>query len=235
MWTELLQIFRANDPMRNMAGDFLKMLDLTREMAEIVRPHVLNNSLSFEQRRKVYKLDISVNKLERTVRKRVIAHLSLRHQGDVLHALLMMTLVKDVERVGDYIKNIAEVSELGGAALPEGEIRTELDDLVRIAHMIFDEVAPIISGQDNARAIELIEEGRNAGKRCDRLLVELAKSEMTPAQTTATVLLTRFYKRIGAHLVNILSSVVMPLHKVDFFDEKELDTTNTKEEVEVSS
>tara|TARA_B100000029_G_scaffold472927_1_gene513876 strand:+ start:621 stop:1322 length:702 start_codon:yes stop_codon:yes gene_type:complete len=230
MWTELLQIFRSNDPMRNMAGDFLKMLELTKEMAQIVRPHVLSNSLDFEQRRKVYKLDISVNKLERTVRKRVIAHLSLRNKGDVLHALLMMTLVKDVERVGDYIKNIAEVSELGGTALPEGEIRTELEDLVMIAHMMFEEVAPIISSQDNARAIELIEEGRNAGKRCDRLLVELSKSNMTPAETTATVLLTRFYKRIGAHLVNILSSVVMPLHKVDFFDEKELETTDTKEE-----
>ena len=36
------------------------------------------------------------------------------------------------------------------------------------------------------------------------------------------MLLTRFYKRVGAHLVNILSSVVMPLHKVDFFDEAEL-------------
>jgi hypothetical protein len=34
------------------------------------------------------------------------------------------------------------------------------------------------------------------------------------------VLLTRFYKRLGAHALNIISSVLMPVHKVDFIDEK---------------
>jgi hypothetical protein len=37
------------------------------------------------------------------------------------------------------------------------------------------------------------------------------------------VLLTRFYKRIAAHLSNVLSVVVMPLHKIDYFDERELE------------
>jgi hypothetical protein len=32
----------------------------------------------------------------------------------------------------------------------------------------------------------------------------------------------RFYKRIGAHVLNVLSSVVMPLHKLDYYDEKRL-------------
>ena len=32
----------------------------------------------------------------------------------------------------------------------------------------------------------------------------------------------------GAHLVNILSSVVMPLHKVDFYDEREVKGQMTK-------
>jgi len=30
----------------------------------------------------------------------------------------------------------------------------------------------------------------------------------------------RFLKRVNAHLGNIASSVVMPLHKIDYFDEK---------------
>ena len=47
---------------------------------------------------------------------------------------------------------------------------------------------------------------------------ELAKSDLTAAQTTSMVLLTRFHKRLGAQLLNILSSVVMPLHKIDFYD-----------------
>ena len=35
-------------------------------------------------------------------------------------------------------------------------------------------------------------------------------------------LAARFYKRIAAHVLNVLSSVVMPLHKLDYYDEKRL-------------
>ena len=41
-------------------------------------------------------------------------------------------------------------------------------------------------------------------------------------KTTALVLGARYYKRIGGHLLNVLSSVVMPLHKVDYYDEDEV-------------
>jgi len=37
------------------------------------------------------------------------------------------------------------------------------------------------------------------------------------------VLAARYYKRIESHLLNILSGVVMPLHKLDYFDEDALD------------
>jgi phosphate uptake regulator len=37
-------------------------------------------------------------------------------------------------------------------------------------------------------------------------------------------LLARYLKRVCLHLSNIASSVVMPLHKLDYFDEKWGDT-----------
>ena len=36
------------------------------------------------------------------------------------------------------------------------------------------------------------------------------------------VLCARYYKRIGGHALNVLSAVVMPLHKVDYYDEDEI-------------
>ena len=36
------------------------------------------------------------------------------------------------------------------------------------------------------------------------------------------VLATRYYKRFAGHVLNILSSVVMPLHKLDYYDEDEI-------------
>ena len=88
--------------------------------------------------------------------------------------------------------------------------------------MLFEVTPEILESQNAEAAMEAIEEGRAANKRCDQLLVQLSKSNLSASETTSMVLLTRFYKRIGAHLANLLSSIVMPLHKLDYYDEKEL-------------
>lgn len=220
MWMELLKIFSGNDPLGKLGEDFLEMLRLTHKMADIVAPHVFENSLSLDERSQVYELDVQVNKLERAIRKRVVAHLSTKNT-QIVDSLLLLMLSKDAERIGDYIKNISEIGQLGGGPIPEGVLRAELAEIMRTAMEIFDAAPEVIETQDRERATVMLQVGRQSAKRADQLLVELAKSDLTPPEVTSMVLLTRFYKRVGAHLVNILSSVVMPLHKVDFYDEKE--------------
>ena len=36
-------------------------------------------------------------------------------------------------------------------------------------------------------------------------------------------LLYRYLKRITAHLMNVISSLVMPVHRLDYYDEKKAD------------
>jgi phosphate transport system protein len=221
VWMELLEIFRSGDPMKVVADEFMDMLKITHQMGQIVYPHVFDNSLSLDESKQIMELDIKVNKLERSVRKRVISHLTM-NRTHIPYCILLMSLVKDAERIGDYVKNISEVSELGGGPIPEGPLRDELADLINIANQLFHETPLIISAQDRERAAELLRIKTGAAKRCDKLLVELAKSDLKADQATSMVLLTRFHKRLTSHLANILTSVVMPVHKVDFFDEKYL-------------
>ncbi len=224
MWMELLQIFRSGDPLEASGRDFLKMLALGHEMARIVEPHLFEHALSLEDRARIYDLDIAVNKLERSIRKRLVSHLSLQ-KSQAAYCLLLFSLVKDAERIGDYIKNVAEIASLGGTDVPPGVIRDELTELTGIAMRLFEATPQIVASQDRERAGELIQSGRSAGKRCDNLVNEIARSDHPAGAVTSMVLLARFYKRIGAHLVNILSSVVMPVHKVDYYDEREMTKT----------
>lgn len=221
MWMELIDIFRGGDELAEAGNDLFAMLQIVQQMAGIVRPHVFEHSISLEERNRVYELDIQVNRLERQVRKRVVAHLTL-NPTQVSYCLLLITLVKDVERMGDYLKNVTEVAELGGGPVPEGSLRDELEQLIDVASVLMEASEDVIRNQNRERATELLQRGRAAGKRCDRLLVALSNSSYAAGEVTSMVLLTRFYKRLGAHLVNVLSSVVMPVHKVDFFDEREL-------------
>jgi hypothetical protein len=54
------------------------------------------------------------------------------------------------------------------------------------------------------------------------LVNRIARSEYDAGTTAATILGARFYKRIAAHVLNVLSGVVMPLHKLDYYDESVL-------------
>jgi phosphate uptake regulator len=215
MWNELLNLFSSDDPMKSMGDDFMRMLAMTHEMAEVVRPHVFDHLITLEKRKLILEKDVEVNKLERSIRRQIVSHLTL-HRDQIPYCLLLLMMVGHVERTGDYIKNVAQVEQLGGAAVPEGPLRDELSDLIAIAHRLFEGAPKLIADQDRDGATELVRVARNAKQRSDKLLVELSKSDLTPSQVTSMVLLTRFYRRITSHLRNILSSVVMPVHQVDF-------------------
>ncbi len=223
MWRELLAVLSDNDPLEPIAREFHQMLNVACNMSELVRPHIFSQDLSLGDRSKIYSMDIEVNKLERSIRKRVITHLSLSG-SEVEYCLLLISIVKDAERVGDYIKNISEVSELGGTPVPEGTIRSELEQLIETSHSILATTPTIVQADDADAALEQLRIGKSVSKRTDRLLVELAKSDFSVTQTTSMVLLTRFHKRLCGHVMNILSSMVMPFHKVDFFDAREIET-----------
>ncbi len=83
----------------------------------------------------------------------------------------------------------------------------------------FSITADVFTSSDHERAVALIREGRSLTHRCDMLVAGVAASDYGARDATAVVMGTRFYKRIAAHVLNILSSVVMPLHKLDYYDE----------------
>lgn len=220
MLSELLSIFRPGNPLQAMADNFARMLELTREQTLKASEIYFRRSTSPEDRTQIRKMDVKVNKLEREIRKQVISYLSIRStRAQIPYTLLLMSLVKDVERIGDYAKNLCEVVDFSTDPMPDDEITAELRESRSFVESTFGSAAEIFAESDRERAIQLITEGRDLAKRSDALLQKIARSDYDASQTTAAVLGTRYYKRIGAHLLNILSSVVMPLHKLDYYDE----------------
>lgn len=228
MLRALINLFRSDDPLAAMGNDFSRMLELTLDMTVQAGEIFLTGKASPEVRAELYKIDIEVNRLERRVRKHLVAHLSLTgNEKDVPYGLALMSLVKDVERLGDYAKNLAEVSDIHPAAVPEGDISTELSEIRSRVEKAFGESLGVFANFDQERAQQLIVQGRDLTKRCDALLLRIAKSGFDASTTTALVLGSRYYKRIAAHVLNVLSAVVMPLHKLDYYDEDAIPTTQS--------
>ncbi len=222
MLRALLSIFRSDKPLADMGKNFEEMLRLTYEMTVQAGDMFFSDVVAPDERTEIYKADVKVNKLERMIRKQVIAHLSLGNSASLPYCLLLMSLVKDVERIGDYAKNLSEVREFHPQPLPDDEIVGELGEIRAGVELKFSQAAAVFASADRERSLELTREGRDLTHRCDALVTSVASSAYNAGTTTAVVLGARFYKRIAAHVLNVLSSVVMPLHKLDYYDEAEI-------------
>jgi len=220
MFRELIRIFTADDPLAKMGAQYAKMLGLTREMTVAAGQIFFDGTGAPDGRTRIYDQDVKVNKLERKIRKKVVAHLSTQANSmDLPYCLVLLGLVKDVERIGDYAKNLSELVEIHPDPLPEDELSAELREIRARVEEMFTSTIAAFEARDAEAAMDLIRGGRADAHRCDALLVRVSRGPHPAATTTALVLALRYYKRIGGHLLNVLSSMVMPLHKVDFFDE----------------
>ena len=223
MLRALLGILRTDDPLQAIGERFERTLALTEAMTLAAGEVAFGVDASPSRRTQLYERDVEVNQLERTIRKQVVAHLSIPgSRVDVPHCLLLMSLAKDVERVGDYAKNLSELVEIQAGPLPDGEIVGELQEIRRGVEAAFRAASKIFGASDREQAMEMIQQGRAIAHRCDVLISQIGRAGYGGEATTVLVLATRFYKRIGGHVLNVLSSVVMPLHKIDYYDEDEI-------------
>ncbi len=219
MLQELLRIFRGDDPLSKVADDFALMLNLTREMSHSAGQIFFGEDHDENAQDRVHKTDAEVNELERVIRRSLMTHLAIPgNSADAPYSLLLMSLVKDVERLGDYAKNLSEIVEIGPDVLPEGAELDELQLIRRSVESAYQACANVVLSSRQGEAAELIQQGRETARKCDGLITTIGKSDYDAATTTAFILGTRYYKRINAHVLNVLSSVVMPLDKIDYFE-----------------
>lgn len=220
MLRQLLSIFRSDNPLKKMGEDFAQMLKITYETTIKAGQVFSGEGLKPEERTWIYEQDVEVNKLERKIRKQVIAYLSVAGSApDLPYCLLLMSLVKDVERVGDYAKNLSEIADLQDGSMPDDELHQELMQIKLGVEAAFEATSDVFERSDTEKAMELTRQGQDLARRSDMLVERIAHSCHDANTVTSLVLGTRYYKRIGGHVLNILSGVTMPLHKVDYYDE----------------
>jgi phosphate transport system protein len=223
MLRELLSLFKSDDAIARMGQAFSEMLTLATDLTRAAGSFYFDTPPTPDDRTAVYRQDVRLNQLQRRVRKQVITHLTITSEKrHAPYGLLLMSLVKDVERIGDYCKNLVEIYDEGGGPLPGDENEAELREIRTVVEESLQAADRVFTQSDTATALDLMRQGRDVNRRCDALVTRIAQSSYDAATTTTMVLGTRYYKRIQSHLLNVLSGVVMPLHKLDYYDEDSL-------------
>ncbi len=224
MLKELLNLFRSGEPLQAICENFAKMLSLSLELVKKGGEAFFAQSATEEDRRALQRQDVEVNKLERKIRKQVVVHLSVgSNVVDLPYCLLLMSLVKDVERIGDYAKDLAALVDLEPGPLPGGEFTDELRALRTKIEAEFEAACRVFNTCDREGAVALIRQGREGLESCEGLIRGIAHSSLAPGAAVKLALAARFYERIAGHVLNLLSGVVMPLHRLDYYDEKDIE------------
>jgi phosphate uptake regulator len=142
MFKELLSVFQGSEPLRAMEKNFSAMLSLSYEMVISAGQMFFRGSASARERTDIYDRDVRVNQLQRQIRKQVVTHLSVSgNRPDVPYSLLLISLVKDVERIGDYAKNLADLNDIRAGVLPEDDLALELQEIRRDGKAVIRRIA----------------------------------------------------------------------------------------------
>ncbi len=217
---ELISIWKGKDLLNKMYEELIEMLENTEEMFVSVTDLLMENKFSKESSANLFRVDIKVNKTERRIRKQIVEHLTVGGGTDVPACLVLMSVAKDVERIGDFCKNLLEVSEMLGNKLENDNYSQFFKDLIQELQETFKKTQDAFAESDEVIAHDIIERELAIAKQCDDIIYRLSKDSLSCKKAVCYTLIVRYLKRICAHLGNVASSVVMPVHKIDYFDEK---------------
>lgn len=223
----LFKLFGMSDsrpPLLDQAvADFLSMIEHTHWMYTRAGAALWGRAEVAAARTEIYQRDIKVNQAERTVRKAIVSHLSMNPRQDMNLCLILMSVVKDAERVGDYCKNMMDLPGYHPLDGDRNEVTAELQRLQGVVEGLFPTVLAAFREEDEAAGAGLVRQEREVTRACEAVIEQvLASPGLSNRQAVAYTLLARFHKRVAAHLGNIASSLVMPIHKLDYFDEEYL-------------
>ncbi|MFH1752767.1 MAG: PhoU domain-containing protein [Candidatus Omnitrophota bacterium] len=219
MFKNMLDFWKGKDFLTNVLGEFGEMLDDSKKMFDDVCQNLLENKKIDGLEDKIYSVDKRINLFEKDIRKRIIAHLSIQPSVDVPMSLLMMSVVKDAERLGDYAKNIFQVGRVINRPIDKNVFSKYFNEIDKKIMQMFDDTKTAFIDSDEEKARQIWKTERLIVKRCDAIVVDVAKSSLTVDQAVAFALIARYFKRIVAHLTNIATSVILPISELDFFDE----------------
>lgn len=209
---------REDEQMASIEAKIQTMLRLDRHEFDLAMAALMGDAVAADVNAELRATDRKVNELEREIRRALIVHVSVFGAIDTPAVLAYMSIVKDVERIGDYAKNLIDLA-LDGASFADGVDAEEWRAVSTQISETIAETGAAFATRDHDRARRLLNRGGRMLGAFDAAVSTLVREDDRGAHAVARALAWRYLKRVVAHLMNILTAVVMPLDRLDYFDE----------------
>lgn len=189
-----------------------RMLVIAKDMFHIAMGILLDMK---ESQTDLYKMDRGLNKIQMDVRRKILEHLSINPAMDITASLILITIVVDIERLGDYSKNLVDLTHKTNRVLKDGYFN-EIRKLRQETEPLFEKTVEVIKEKNADEAREEMQHCTELAKRCEGLLDNLFSDSLTVQDAILATLLLRYLKRIASHLKNVASSVINPFARIGY-------------------
>jgi len=169
------------------------------------------------KRANIYLTDQKINECEKEVRRKVLEHLTINPRQDLSYSLILITVVKDLERIGDYVKNIVELAYHHPKKLAENTYTKDLIEISDRMSFVLKDSQKVFMEADAKKAKEYYKFYREVTEKSDSMTEQLLEEKkLRVREAIVCALFARYLKRIAAHLANILTTVINPFHLVGY-------------------
>ena len=218
MLKELQKIFQQKGLMEQALDDSIVML---KEDWEMFRESIksLRESETAEIGINIEEKDIKINKFERDVRKKVLTHLAVNDVSDLNVGLVLISIVVDIERIGDYTKNIVELAQNHPGKLYVEKWEEDLKKIETAISKNFGVLIQAFEESNSDLAKQLLDELWKIKNKCDECMWALLKEKNQKFEVpdaVALALYMRYLKRTASHLMNAATSIINPFHRIGY-------------------
>ncbi len=218
MLDEMIEIWTKTGLLKQSREIILKMFEETRVMYS-------ESALSFKRPRKVEfdinKKDKKVDEMQISVRKKVLKHLSISPAQDITASLMFIYVVDGLERIGDYCKNVYDLTDVFPKKISESKYMDDLNEIEPLISANFDLTKEAFEESDEKKARTVDKKHQEVKKRVDKLIGDIMRDgKLKSNEAVSYALYARFLRRIDSHLKNISTAMFNPIQKIGYKPEK---------------
>ena len=223
MFKSLIKMFKAENLLAQANEQVVEMLkeDLSL-FQDSIKLLWTEEGVSIEE---IRERDRQINQHVRDVRKKVLTHLAFSGSGGMETALALISIVRDVERIGDHTKDIGYLAMDFPGKFKAGEFESGLKEFEGLLIGRIQILIDILESGDDVRekAGDLTRTHLEVNSRYREMITNLITNEevgLTPSQSAIVALYMRYLRRVEGHIFNIASAEVNPFHRIGFKKKK---------------
>ena len=146
--------------------------------------------------------------------------MSLGNVEDLSAGLVLVSIVIDIERIGDYTKNIYDLAVHHPKILVVDQLEDRVSELEEFTSNFFTHTIQAFKEDDTELASNLmISYKEQMSQQSDAIVNDVIGNKIggiTTGEGAAIALYARYLKRISAHSRNLVSSIVNPFDRIGY-------------------